>query len=884
MRIDTKTLNFWAKARPAEPGPLMHPIVGHSIDVAAVAILLPRPRGFLLSGQLVGFLASLHDIGKFSRNFQAKVPEHWPSKSLGNLTTGGFPVGPSHDALGNHILRHDLASHLDHVFPPRLDGSSAWVGAERAAILRALAGHHGRPPETLDNLGAGAFCASCLTAAEEFIAAMSSIFQPTPLPLLSEREIAKLGWHLSGLVTAADWIGSRQAWFPYVAPEAVADPAKYLSDHATPRAAAAIAAAGLSPSKHSKFLGIKGLFPKIESPSSVQRWAETVELPSGRGPVLAIIEDLTGSGKTEAAVTMAHRLLSTDRGSGVFLALPTMATANAMFGRLADAYRGLFSAEANPSLALAHGKAALDPRFTGTIPTDEPSMEPGSADPADIPAESHCAAWLAQDGRRALLAHVGVGTLDQALMAVLPVRHATLRMYGLAGKVLIIDEVHAYDAYMQRELLTLLEFHAALGGSVILLSATLPKAIRQGMVNAFQKGLQAKAVTLKSDEYPLTTMVSAGSILETRCDPRPGLARTVAIERLEAPENALDRISAAFEAGAAVAWIRNTVDDAIAAADTLRDLGFKPILFHARMALADRIAVENEVLRRFGRDSGGQDRQGIVVATQVIEQSLDLDFDLLVTDLAPVDLLIQRAGRLWRHTDRQLRPIAGPLMFILSPDPISEPDKDWIKLKVYRDPSLLWRSARVVFRNGEIQTPSDMRPMIEAAYDGTAPGSVPTGLLSDTNKAIGRNQSATGVARQNVLRFEPSYSRGAGLWGAENHISTRLEDNPKMTLRLAIMREGRVVPYISDPNIMRAWSLSEVTVSLRKIASCPSPEGLQADLDLAKSCWGTFERESERMAIALMIHDGDGYSFSAQNQAGERVNVRYHPSRGLSLH
>ncbi|MCZ8146609.1 MAG: CRISPR-associated helicase Cas3', partial [Roseomonas sp.] len=635
-----------------------HPLVAHSMDVAAVATLLPRQHPSGLSGQALGFLVAVHDVGKFSRTFQAKEPKFWPAPALGKAPAAR-PVGAKHDALGLYLLRKPLHALLDTALPPRVDGRPAWIDALRGPLLRAISGHHGRPPTMPDpDPGAEEVCAGCLAAAADFIVAMHELFgHPVLACPTTDREVARLGWQLAGLVTLADWIGSRQVWFPYVAAEAVADPAAYLWNHALPRAASALAAAGLAKAAPAGFAGVTGLFPAIDAPSPVQLWAQDVELPPG--PVLAVIEDLTGSGKTEAAVTLAHRLLADGRAGGVFLALPTMATANAMFGRLADAYRGLFAAEARPSLALAHARAALDPRFAASIPAEPGPAGRRPADPADEPAEAHCAAWLAQDRRRALLAQVGVGTLDQALLAVLPVRHAALRLQGLAGKVLIIDEVHAFDAYMRREIQTLLEFHAALGGSVVLLSATLPRAIRQTLVNAFRKGLGVRALPLTRTDYPLATLVSAAGVAEQPCAAREGLPRHVTVTQLPDADAALARILAAAQAGAAVAWVRNTVDGAIAAAEALRARGIETLLFHARFAMVDRLAIEAEVLRRFGRGEPGS-RAGVLVATQVIEQSLDLDFDLLVTDLAPADLLIQRAGRLWRHARRRPRPVSGP--------------------------------------------------------------------------------------------------------------------------------------------------------------------------------------------------------------------------------
>ncbi|MBX6741046.1 MAG: CRISPR-associated helicase Cas3' [Acetobacteraceae bacterium] len=879
---------FWAKAQPAEGADAaMHPLPAHALDVAAVAILLPRRATFSLTGQALGFLVALHDIGKFSRPFQAQAPAHWPRGTLGSFPAEQPPPpGPRHDALSLHLLRRRLADRLDEVLPPGERGRREWTDAHRGHLWRALAGHHGRPPQEPDpQPGTEVLCAGCLAAAAAFVEAMREVFRPLPLSRPAEpRDVVRLGWHLAGLVTLADWIGSRQSWFPYVQPEAVADPAGYFWNHALPRAAAALAAAGLAAAAPAPFDGVRRLFPGIAMPSPVQRWTESVALPEG--PVLAVIEDLTGSGKTEAAMTLAHRLLAAGRADGVYLGLPTMATANAMFGRLADSYRGLFSAEARPSLALAHGRADLDPRFAASLQPETPVPDRLAADPADEPAEAHCAAWLAQDRRRALLAQVGVGTLDQALLAALPVRHAPLRLQGLAGKVLIVDEAHAFDPYMRHELVALLRFHAALGGSAVLLSATLPKAVRQGLVNAFREGLGQPRQELAREDYPLATLASAGGVTETPCAVREGLPRRVAVTRLPDAAAALDRIAVAAKAGAAVAWVRNTVDDAIAAAAALRGRGLQPLLFHARFAMVDRLAIEAEVLRRFGRTSRGEARQAVLVATQVIEQSLDIDFDLLCTDLAPADLLIQRAGRLWRHMRehmREARPVPGPELLVVSPEPVADPAADWIKgpqpgtAAVYRDPALLWRSARAVFARGAITTPEDMRPLIEAAASREAP----PGLAAAAERAEGQEMAEVGIARQNVLDVWAGYDWNAGLWEPETRTPTRLEDRPQVTLRLARLCDGKVVPYAEDADLRRAWALSEMTVARHHIAACPVPPGLEAAAKEARAQWGRWERESDRVLLAVLAPEGNGYRLAACTESGAKVAARYDGCSGL---
>lgn len=786
--------------------------------------------------------------------------------------------------MGLHLLASTLRAELTPAFLPDAKGRRSWPNP----LLHALAGHHGRPADLARTPGETELGPQATAAAKAFVVAMLDVFRPPPLPWPGgDRAVERLGWQLAGLVTLSDWIGSRQEWFPYAAPEALDDPAGYLWNQALPRAARAIEVAGLGSARVAPFGGVRRLFPGIHQPTPVQAWAETAPLQPG--PLLAVIEDMTGSGKTEAALTLAHRLMAGGRADGLFLALPTMATAGAMFGRLAGAYHRLFAVSAQPSLALAHGRADLDPRFRAAIAREDdmaaaPDRGRAPSDPADETAEAHCAAWLADDRRRALLAQVGVGTIDQALLSVLPVRHAALRQRGLAGKVLIVDEAHAFDPYMNRELRALLRFHAALGGSAILLSATLPRAVRQGLVDAFREGLEASRTALSATAYPLATLVSASDAIETPCAPREGLPRRVAITRLPDQAASIVRIAEAASAGAAVAWVRNTVDDAIAAAATLRAQGLDPILFHARFAMVDRLRVEAEVLRRFGRDGDPAGRRGVLVATQVVEQSLDLDFDLLVTDLAPMDLLIQRAGRLWRH-DRGPRPVPGPELLVISPEPVAEPPVGWLRdalpgtAAVYRDPALLWRTAREVFGRGAIVTPDDMRPLIEAAYDRDSPGSVPPALTRAAEEAEGKAHSATGLAAQNVLDVWKGYKREHGAWEPDTRTPTRLEERETVTLRLAVVRDGVVVPYADDLDLRRAWALSEVSVARHRVAACPVPVGLEAAVEKAKASWGRWERESPRHLLAVLTEDG---CIDAVSEAGALVSLRYGKTSGLT--
>lgn len=881
---------FWGKARAGVfgesglSGPAMHPLVAHMLDVAAVAVLLPGWSQCALDRRQIGFLVALHDIGKLTPGFQAKVPEHWPAAVFGPLSSR--LASASHDADGLALLNAMANAELAPLFAPSPSGRP-WLLSARGAVLRAVAGHHGRPvaetrADRLDD--------RVMVWARRIVALLFDLFRPPPIPLLDVAALRRLEWRLAGLTVTADWIGSRAEWFPYAAPDEIVDPAAYFWNQALPRAHSAIARAGLAPMAVAPFAGVGGLFDHISQPSPVQALAEGVALPDG--PALIVIEDMTGSGKTEAALTMAHRLMTAGRGAGLFVALPTMATANAMYDRLVAAYRRLFQPSAHPSLALAHGRAPLDERFAAALAPDDDTARSGSA--MEGTAEAHCAAWLGSQSRRALMAQVGVGTIDQALMAVLPVRFATVRQRGLAEKVLIVDECHAFDPYMRREMIEMLRFHAAMGGSAILLSATLTRRVRQALVDAFRSGLGAQPVPLSAMAYPLVTVAGSGDVGEHACAPRNGLARSVAVRRLTDADAALAEVKRGAGVGAAVAWIRNSVDDVIETARTLRSQGVDALVFHARFAMIDRLTIERDVLARFGKNGGGGQRAAVLVASQVIEQSLDLDFDLLCTDLAPMDLLIQRAGRLWRHS-RAGRPVETQEMLVVSPEPVAEPDALWVcrvlprTAAVYRDPALLWRTARALFARGCIDSPGEIRALIEAAGDDAA-DAVPEAMLAANIQETGRGQAQATMAARNVLSFEGGYAPETAQWEAELATPTRLQEIPQITVRLAVVRDGVVVPWASEADsvvhsdLRHAWALSEVSVAQYRLASCPAPVGLEAAVAAARSGWSRWEREAERTMLLLVLRETkDGWRGMGRAEDGQEVVVGYDRVYGLTI-
>lgn len=897
---------YWGKAKPdCEDGPQYHPLPYHCLDVAACGSVLLEHQTTWLGGlsQLSGiqaealrpwlwFLLAIHDIGKFANGFQQQRRD-LQKKLQGRpvqvdiLTVGG---GERHDTLGYVLGTKYLLDWL---------GQGSYDEDTFALLqpwLAAVTGHHGHPPK---NDGSAAlilrnhFPAPVLADAKQFVTDIAGLLLPDGIPLPSpdfglEERYQRASWLLAGLAVTADWLGSNTLWFRYREP--VYPLAKYWHDIALPKARKAVEESGLVPATASSFTGIRTLFPKIREATPLQTWAETT--PIAPEPQIFVLEELTGGGKTEAALTLAARLLETGQGKSIYLALPTMATADAMFDRVRkdDGWRRFF-ADGSAQLALAHSADRLKLRLEEANRRDG-----GYGKDEEISASRHCTAWLSDRRKKALLADFGVGTLDQALLAVLPVRHQSLRLLGLAGKVLIVDEVHACDCYMGELLVRLLSFHAALGGSAILLSATLPIAQRARYLQAFAQGAGFIAKEPKNTAYPLTTHMSATYWDEQRHVARKESARTVAVDALSDGAAAFQRLKTTVERGGCAVWVRNSVADAVQTWQGWEKTypEHPAILFHARFALVDRLRIGKTILETFGPDSTAEDRRGrLVIATQVIEQSLDTDFDDMVTDLAPIDLVIQRAGRLQRHVrdadgnrldekdaiDRR----GGARLAVLMPKPVADANKDWVsKLlaktgKVYPDHGKLWLTARWLVDEGGFELPRQARDMIEWVYADSAFDRVPDSLKDISEKADGACRAGRSVARGNLLSFGEGYSPTSQQWQDDVKTPTRLNEMATVRVRLARLVNGALVPW-ADTDTGMEWALSELNVPDYLVAQeNPCMKGL---VDAARQSMS----DEGRYVVILVLEAGGGvWRGHAKNKRGEDVRVLYSPELGLII-
>lgn len=863
---ETSLLAFWGKAQSAsEEGPHYHPLPYHALDVAAVgkvwleldpllarwlARVLNTPAEQLVP--LVSLLLAIHDIGKFAAAFQSKAPDYFPFDVFVDKKPADYAPGFRHDHEGYRFFQE----HFGKCF-------ASWGAEDRYAalpLLGAVTGHHGEPPR--DQSGSrllDVYGQQGLDAARTYCRIVFDLMGRPP-SVTDERAAVRASTALAGFGIASDWLGSNQQHFPYEAP------GQSLGDYwkaAQKKAQAALRSAGLIGAPSAPPVSLAQLLPGVANPmpSPLQRWASTVDLPDG--PLLILLEDETGSGKTEAALLLASRLMAKGEASGVYTALPTMATANALFERLANCYSKLFEPETFPSLALVHGRSHLRAAFRAL---NLGSTGEGERYGAEDSASTSCSAWLSDDRRKALLADVGVGTIDQAVLSILPARFQALRAFGLARKVLILDEVHAYDAFVSQELERLIEWQAHLGGSCILLSATLPLSVRQKLVRAYRVGVDAGEVKITESGYPLATLVSRDACRLEVVTERSSRARRVPVRFLDTPATAVEFARRAAQEGQAVAYIRNTVDDAIDAHAQLRAQGVDALLFHARMALIDRFAIEGRVLSLFGKSGKTSDRAGkVLVATQVIEQSLDLDFDCMITDLAPVDLIVQRAGRLWRHARPERKGV--PELHVVSPLPVADAARNWFSTVlpraqwVYQDHARLWLTAETLQRSVTIDTPEGVRSLIEAVYGHEAEERIPDALLTSRMAADGKSAAHRGAANRQILDPQSGYV-STGPWDDDGRVSTRLQDQPQTTLRLGLFHGGRIVPYAAalagTGHLTEAeqWTLSEVQTSGHRAAADIIAPEMQQFVGGARVRWGRFDQTKLLLLLAPDMAQG----------------------------
>lgn len=771
---------LWGKSDPHVP------LIVHLLDVGACVLeVLAREqppvratlaRDFGLPEEdavrLVAFLGALHDLGKATPAFQTLWPQGWAA----TRTRLG---GPSD--LDEHT-GHGRAGFDNEVLPLTLTDLLKLSSGRARAVAHALACHHGSPisEDALSDRHAqigltDAWSDARFDLAEAVMAAFG--VQDQTLAHLTRWDGGP--WmRLAGLVSFADWIGS-SFWqvdddlrtqteaFTTWAHEASAahararlNPADYLENVARPRARERLDQIGWRPRRafYDQVPDFTTLFPKLKDPRALQlallRGVQEVLAPNpppgvagtwaATDPVLALVEAPMGEGKTEAALHAALQLQTAFDHRGLYFALPTQATGDGMYARVHDFLSHVSRDTGRATdLHLLHGGRLLNDAYQEALRA-QPNTRHNRAE--GVIAER----WFG-DRKRGLLAEHGVGTLDQALLGVLPVKHQFVRLWGLGGRVIVMDEVHAYDAYTGTLLVTLLRWLRAMGSSVILMSATLPAHTRRALLGAWQDQPPAR-VTLPDQPYPRVTLARGSALLTedaARQAPlRPGGPAPksrpplkLALRAVPADETALARQAAQLvkDGGCAVIIVNlvaraqrisRLVKRALKAQGNCARRPGEPtdpdetvlMTLHARLPAAERQARDTCLRDLLGKPSeerpSRRPHRMIVVATQVAEQSLDIDADVMISDLAPVDLLLQRAGRLHRHNTNNGRRAGhdAPVLYVagLTDWPASAM-KEYGWQFIYARSHLL-RTWTVLRGRGEITLPTDIEPLVEQVH------------------------------------------------------------------------------------------------------------------------------------------------------------------------
>ena len=633
---------------------------------------------------LCTFLALTHDIGKLTPVFQSGISEQFPELRT-RIEQSGLLLYGMNSLLSASNSPHALAGEailLDFDCPQSV---AVVVGA-----------HHGKPQEIKYDVEnqtryyeenyygckgkdseQGKLWEAVRQEWLQFSLETSGYTSVEGLPQLN------MGAQmlLTGLLIMADWIASNTNYFPLI--DIDDNGADSSVEYRVQKAWETLHLPDLwTPScffmDDAQFQSRFGFLPNEVQKTMIKAAEDAVQ------PGILILEAQMGVGKTEAALAAAEVLTAKTGSAGLFFGLPTQATANGIFPRL-EQWAMEQSEDTLHSIRLAHGMAELNEQYQALFHGASQLAE--DMNPSGLVAHQ----WF--EGRKqALLSDFVIGTVDQLLMAALKQKHVMLRHLGLAGKIVIVDECHAFDAYMNTYLDRALMWLGGYGVPVILLSATLPEKRRLEFISAYLGRKKLKDDELPvSRAYPILTWTD-GEDIKQQAISVDTPSKTVSVKCIS-DEAIADCLKQALSEGGCAGVIVNTVSRAQNLADNLKKLlpDTEILVFHSHFLMPDRAQKEHVLLQRLGKKSTPDTRDNlIVVGTQVLEQSLDIDFDVLITDLCPMDLLLQRLGRLHRHTRKRPANVTQPCCAVLgaNTETLEEGSRfvygDWLLLQTKR--------------------------------------------------------------------------------------------------------------------------------------------------------------------------------------------------------
>lgn len=716
-----------------------HPLVDHLADVAATFEALCHCRsikraldtacGHTLNQTAIARLCALvflHDLGKANAGFQAKrwTPETRPSR---RLIAGHGPEAIA--LLDGALAGSEEAWHILTQIPIE-QMATEWGEPAVVSLLRASIAHHGRPIasdqgwsgvrvhwQNHDGYDPVAQMRRIGIAVQRF---QPRAFESDPTPLPDSPRFVHL---FAGLVQLADWLGSDTRHFRY------SDKHEDRLTSCHPLAAEAVTHLGLNVEPlRSLLTTTPPSFSQVFDGATPYPTQTAMADPS-LGQVVAL-EAETGSGKTEAALWRFLHLYQRGAVDSLYFALPTRVAASQAYERVRHAITQIWPDGGPMVLRALSGYAAADGQTSRALPDFKVLW---SDEPSDAEAGRR---WAGESAKRFLAAPVAVGTIDQALLGTLQVKHAHLRHALAARALVVIDEVHASDAYMGVLIEHLIGAQVALGGHVLLLSATLGASARTRYLAAGLRQPSPLAPLAKAISLPYPAIADHKKLRATSGAARQKIVRWTRQDYIDDPQRIAALALNAASDGARVLIIRNTVPAAIATLEALLfatpdpnwlfHVSGVPTLHHSRFSREDRPTLDAAVEAQLGKQR--PDGPLVIVGTQTLEQSLDLDADFLITDLCPMDVLLQRIGRLHRHARP---PNARPALFghaqtvVLTPEAndltpcLKRPRHGLGRLHngggVYADLRVLQATCHLIEANPEICIPDDNRRLVESA-------------------------------------------------------------------------------------------------------------------------------------------------------------------------
>jgi CRISPR-associated endonuclease/helicase Cas3 len=770
-------------------------------------------------------IAAAHDTGKVSPTFQKKIYcgtdkcKNNPPPELKN-----FNPDTERQWGGHAGVSQATATHLE-------------LGKY---IPEILGQHHGYSPNVTNFATDEVFGGhTWQQRREELLTALKAALQ-TDFPTVSNELQARV---LAGFTSVSDWIGSGSLFD---------DP----EEDWQPKIKQAVDAAGFVRPTLKQNLSFADIF--TWSPRDTQqRFIEHVNQPG-----VYVLEAPMGLGKTEAALYAAYQLLVSNQATGFYFALPTQLTSDKIHDRVSDFLKKILDSDSpHQQPLLLHGNAWLKTELGK-------EGNPGGS-------------WF-QASKRGILAPFAVGTIDQALMAVMNVKHGFVRTFGLAGKVVILDEVHSYDSYTGTLLDELVKALRDLHCTVIILSATLTKQRRSALLGSVSSNF----------DYPLISAAPKnGSFVEQRVQKITDII--VKIRHCHGDGEAIEEALRCAEQGQQVLWIENTVAEAqhiyrlLSARDCTPKIECG--LLHSRFLKIDREQNENRWTAIYGKD-GGEDRQKcgrILVGTQVLEQSLDIDADFLVSRFAPSDMLLQRLGRLWRHRETVRAAGAKCEAWLLSPElpnAIENPEQTFGKTAKVYSPYVLCRSLEVWQSLPAVAVPGQIREIIEATY-----------ARREEDGAMLGHFNALEKKREEMQRQALFGLSKAGKTLPEEKASTRYSEQDSVEVlliknyRIDPEQDGVVVGFLNDdksillPNKGKGLSpqqrrelaatLLQNTVRVAEYLAPKAPPGNSLDWLQDYLYLGKHEGESRLRVVKVL--DSDVVVSLNGGEAAERYTLQY---------